>query len=169
MEGRATAPGGDRTAAPRAPPGAPVEIASGTVKIAPDGAGTHSIGCRGRTDNAGRGGDAADERHEQGERGGLMSTAPAPVELERPDAEEDVRADRPWLAIVWNDPINLMSYVTYVFQTVFGYPKSKAEKLMLDVHRKGRAVVAKGTREEMERDVEILHSYGLWATVKRDD
>ncbi|GAA0209373.1 ATP-dependent Clp protease adapter ClpS [Actinomadura nitritigenes] len=97
-----------------------------------------------------------------------MST-PAPVELERPDSEEDVRADRPWLAIVWNDPINLMSYVTYVFQAVFGYPKSKAEKLMLDVHRKGRAVVAKGTREEMERDVEILHSYGLWATVKRDD
>jgi ATP-dependent Clp protease adaptor protein ClpS len=148
------------------------------VKIAPDGARAHSIGCRGRTDNAGKGGDAADERHEQGERGGaaehagrseLMSTAPAPVELERPDAEEDVRADRPWLAIVWNDPINLMSYVTYVFQTVFGYPKSKAEKLMLDVHHKGRAVVAKGTREEMERDVEILHSYGLWATVKRDD
>jgi ATP-dependent Clp protease adaptor protein ClpS len=148
------------------------------VKIAPAGAGAHSIGCGGRTDNAGEGGDAADERHEQGERGGahehaergeVMSTAPAPVELERPDAEEDVRADRPWLAIVWNDPINLMSYVTYVFQTVFGYPKSKAEKLMLDVHHKGRAVVAKGTREEMERDVEILHSYGLWATVKRDD
>lgn len=98
-----------------------------------------------------------------------MSTAPAPVELERPDVEEDVSADRPWLAIVWNDPINLMSYVTYVFQSVFGYEKPKAEKLMLDVHHKGRAVVANGTREEMERDVEILHSYGLWATVRRDD
>jgi ATP-dependent Clp protease adaptor protein ClpS len=126
-------------------------------------------------------GDAGEERHRQrarqeagrehgpGGRGTVKSTAPAPVELERPDAQEDVRADRPWLAIVWNDPINLMSYVTYVFQTVFGYSKSKAEKLMLDVHHKGRAVVAKGTREEMERDVEILHSYGLWATVKRDD
>lgn len=96
-------------------------------------------------------------------------TAPSPVELERPRPEEVADLDRPWIAIVWNDPINLMSYVTYVFQTVFGYPKDKAEKLMLDVHHKGRAVVSTGTREEMERDVEILHSYGLWATVKRDD
>ena len=91
------------------------------------------------------------------------------MELERPGAEEVSDLDRPWIAIVWNDPINLMSYVTYVFQSVFGYPKDKAEKLMLDVHHKGRAVVSTGTREEMERDVEILHSYGLWATVKRDD
>ena len=95
-----------------------------------------------------------------------MSTAP--VELERPRSEDDVRLDRPWITIVWNDPINLMSYVTYVFQSVFGYPRKKAEKLMLDVHHKGRAVVANGTREEMERDVEILHSYGLWATIKQD-
>ncbi|HXA59848.1 MAG TPA: ATP-dependent Clp protease adapter ClpS [Streptosporangiaceae bacterium] len=94
-------------------------------------------------------------------------TAPAPVEVERPETVE--RLDVPWIAIVWNDPINLMSYVTYVFQKVFGYGKAKAEKLMLDVHHKGRAVVANGTREEMERDVEILHSYGLWATVKKDD
>lgn len=92
----------------------------------------------------------------------------APVELDRPDAAEDVRADRPWVAIVWNDPINLMSYVTYVFQAVFGYSKKKAEKLMLDVHHKGRAAVSSGTREEMERDCEILHSYGLWATVRQD-
>jgi len=120
----------------------------------------HSIDCDGRTDLTLEGGDADMS---------AMSTAPAPVELERPDVDEDVSADRPWLAIVWNDPINLMSYVTYVFQTVFGYPRSKAEKLMLDVHHKGKAVVANGTREEMERDVEILHSYGLWATVKRDD
>ena len=74
----------------------------------------------------------------------------------------------PWLTIVWNDPINLMSYVTYVFQTVFGYPRAKAEKLMLDVHHKGKAVVASGTREEMERDAQILHSYGLWATIQQD-
>ena len=72
------------------------------------------------------------------------------------------------MTIVWNDPVNLMSYVTYVFQTVFGYTKEKAEKLMLDVHHKGKAVVSSGTREEMERDVQILHSYGLWATVQPD-
>ncbi|MCW2899673.1 MAG: clpS [Streptosporangiaceae bacterium] len=95
-----------------------------------------------------------------------MSTAP--VELERPRSEEDMRPDRPWITIVWNDPINLMSYVTYVFQSVFGYPRKKAEKLMLDVHHKGRAIVASGTREEMERNVEILHSYGLWATLRQD-
>jgi ATP-dependent Clp protease adaptor protein ClpS len=96
--------------------------------------------------------------------GDVGSTAPA--EVERPVA--DVRPDLPWLAIVWNDPVNLMSYVTYVFQAVFGYPRQKAEKLMLDVHHKGKAVVASGTREEMERDVQILHSYGLWATVQQD-
>jgi ATP-dependent Clp protease adaptor protein ClpS len=79
-----------------------------------------------------------------------------------------VRPDVPWVTIVWNDPINLMSYVTYVFQTVFGYPRAKAEKLMLDVHYKGKAVVASGTREEMERDAQILHSYGLWATIQQD-
>ena len=95
--------------------------------------------------------------------------APQREAAEQAGTETLADPDRPWITIVWNDPINLMSYVTYVFQAVFGYPKSKAEKLMLDVHRKGRAVVAKGTREEMERDVEILHSYGLWATVKRDD
>lgn len=128
---------------------------------APGRESAHSIGCGGRT--------VITEREGANRAMSAMSTAPAPVELERPDAAEDVRADRPWLAIVWNDPINLMSYVTYVFQAVFGYPKTKAEKLMLDVHHKGRAVVANGTREEMERDVEILHSYGLWATVKRDD
>lgn len=79
-----------------------------------------------------------------------------------------MRPDLPWLTIVWNDPVNLMSYVTYVFQTVFGYPKAKAEKLMLDVHHKGKAVVSSGTREEMERDAQTLHGYGLWATIQQD-
>ncbi|GAA3117485.1 ATP-dependent Clp protease adapter ClpS [Streptosporangium carneum] len=88
------------------------------------------------------------------------------MEVERPSI--DVRPDLPWLTIVWNDPVNLMSYVTYVFQTVFGYSREKAEKLMLDVDRKGKAVVSSGTREEMERDVQILHSYGLWATLQQD-
>ena len=75
--------------------------------------------------------------------------------------------DRPWITIVWNDPINLMSYVTHVFMTVFGYPKAKAEKLMLDVHHRGRAVVSSGTRERMELDVATLHGYGLWATLEQ--
>ena len=70
---------------------------------------------------------------------------------------------------MWNDPINLMSYVTYVFQIYFGYARPRAEKLMLDVHHKGKAVVSRGSREEMERDVEAMHGYGLWATLRRAD
>jgi ATP-dependent Clp protease adaptor protein ClpS len=93
----------------------------------------------------------------------------APVELERPAQDEVVSLDVPWVTIVWNDPVNLMSYVTYVFQTYFGYDTSKAEKLMLDVHEKGRAVVSNGSREEMERDTEAMHEYGLWATFRKDD
>lgn len=93
----------------------------------------------------------------------------APVELEEPDLHEVTETESPWVTIVWNDPINLMSYVSYVFQSYFGYPKSKAEKLMLDVHHKGKAVVSSGSREEMERDVEAMHSYGLWATLRRSD
>jgi ATP-dependent Clp protease adaptor protein ClpS len=91
----------------------------------------------------------------------------APVELERPDAEEVVAQETPWVTVVWNDPVNLMSYVTYVFQTYFGYAKKKAERLMLDVHEKGKAAVSSGSREEMERDVEAMHSYGLWATLQK--
>ncbi|HEX6336962.1 MAG TPA: ATP-dependent Clp protease adapter ClpS [Jiangellaceae bacterium] len=91
----------------------------------------------------------------------------APVELERPDAEEVTAQETPWVTVVWNDPVNLMSYVTYVFQTYFGYPKKKAERLMLDVHEKGKAAVSSGSREEMERDVEAMHSFGLWATMQK--
>jgi ATP-dependent Clp protease adaptor protein ClpS len=92
----------------------------------------------------------------------------APVEIREPDITEETTSDRPWMVIVWNDPVNLMSYVTYVFQTVFGYPKRKATRLMLDVHHKGKAVVAAGAREAMEHNVEVLHGYGLWATVMQD-
>ena len=92
-----------------------------------------------------------------------MSVAPA--EVQQTGTEEEAVLDSPWVTIVWNDPVNLMSYVTYVFQTVFGYAKPKAEKLMLDVHHKGKAVVSSGAREAMERDAETLHGYGLWATV----
>jgi ATP-dependent Clp protease adaptor protein ClpS len=97
-----------------------------------------------------------------------MSVAPAEVEREETGLDAVPMPDTPWVTIVWNDPINLMSYVTYVFQKVFGYAKPKAEKLMLDVHHRGRAVVSNGTREAMERDAEILHGYGLWATVSHD-
>lgn len=88
--------------------------------------------------------------------------AVADVELQNKDD-----LDQPWVTVVWNDPINLMSYVTHVFMKVFGYPKPKAERLMLDVHHKGRAVVSSGTRERMELDVSTLHGYGLWATLQK--
>jgi ATP-dependent Clp protease adaptor protein ClpS len=90
-----------------------------------------------------------------------------PVETERPD--EAVLLDRPWSTVVWNDPVNLMSYVTYVFETYFRYPRAKAEKLMLEVHNDGRSTVSTGSREEMERDVQAMHEYGLWATMEKVD
>jgi ATP-dependent Clp protease adaptor protein ClpS len=96
------------------------------------------------------------------------STRTAPVETERPDAGVNVERDVPWIVIVWNDPINLMTYVTWVFQKLFGYPRAKAEKLMMDVHTKGKAVVSNGSRGEAERDVARLHAYGLWATMQQD-
>jgi ATP-dependent Clp protease adaptor protein ClpS len=80
---------------------------------------------------------------------------------------EETTTDRPWLVIVWNDPINLMSYVTFVLQKLFGYSKEKATALMLDVHHKGRAVVSSGTRERAELDVFRLHEHGLWATMEQ--
>lgn len=102
---------------------------------------------------------------------GPVGTAPAPVtqpvEVDRPSSGDQVRPDRPWLVIVWNDPINLMSYVTYVFQKLFGYSRHKATQLMLDVHHKGRAVVTSGPRERAELDVFRLHEHGLWATMEQ--
>ena len=77
--------------------------------------------------------------------------------------------DVPWVTLVLNDPVNLMSYVSYVFRSYFGYPASEAERLMLQVHLTGRAVVATGTREEMERHVEAMHDFGLWATMGKAD
>ncbi|WP_323132352.1 MULTISPECIES: ATP-dependent Clp protease adapter ClpS [Kineococcus] len=93
----------------------------------------------------------------------------APVELERPEADLSAAPDTPWVTLVWNDPVNLMSYVSYVFRTHFGYSEAKAQALMLDVHTKGRAAVSTGSREQMERDVEAMHGYGLWATLQKDD
>ena len=99
-----------------------------------------------------------------------MSTivAPAEVEVSEPSIEEEWEHDRPWVVIVWNDPINLMSYVTFVFQKLFGYSLEKATQLMLDVHEKGRAVVSNGPRDKAEVDVLRLHEHGLWATMRQD-
>lgn len=91
-----------------------------------------------------------------------------------PDVEQQeqtevvVETDRPWVTVVWNDPVNLMSYVSYVFQTYFGYDEAKASQLMLQVHHEGRAAVSTGARETMEVDVQAMHSYGLWATMQQE-
>ncbi|MCR3749543.1 MULTISPECIES: ATP-dependent Clp protease adapter ClpS [Lentzea] len=94
-----------------------------------------------------------------------------PVEQERtqPEAvgEEVAAEDRPWQTVVWNDPVNLMSYVTYVFQKLFGFSRDHATKLMLDVHHKGKAIVTSGTKDKVEADVAKLHAAGLWATMQR--
>jgi ATP-dependent Clp protease adaptor protein ClpS len=97
-------------------------------------------------------------------------SAPSPVEVD-PDlgSDEMTVLSTPWVTIVWNDPVNLMSYVSYVFQKYFGYSRKKAEKLMLEVHQEGRSVVSTGSREEMERDVQAMHEYGLWATLSRSE
>ena len=91
-----------------------------------------------------------------------------PVVVDEPGASETADTDRPWIVLVWNDPINLMSYVTFVFQKLFGYSLEKATELMLDVHHKGRAVVSSGPREKAEFDVFRLHEHGLWATMQKD-
>jgi len=92
-----------------------------------------------------------------------MSIAPMQTE----SFSTETKTDNPWACIVWNDPINLMNYVTHVFMTYFKYSKEKAEKLMLQVHQDGKSVVNTGSREEMERDVNAMHSYGLWATLQK--
>ena len=90
-----------------------------------------------------------------------MSTTltPAEVEVEEPLGEDDPGYDRPWI---------VMSYVTLVFQKLFGYSLAQATKLMLQVHEEGKAVVSHGTREKAELDVSRLHGHGLWATMQQD-
>jgi ATP-dependent Clp protease adaptor protein ClpS len=96
----------------------------------------------------------------------------APVEttpeetLGDPELDDASLTDRPWLVIVWNDPVNLMSYVVYVLQKLFGYSREKATKLMMQVHHEGKAVVSDGNREKAEADVSRLHAHGLWATME---
>jgi ATP-dependent Clp protease adaptor protein ClpS len=83
------------------------------------------------------------------------------------DTREQASLSDTWVTLVWNDPVNLMSYVTYVFESYFGYSQSKAKKLMLQVHHEGRAVVSSGGREKIEVDVQAMHEFGLWATMQR--
>lgn len=97
-----------------------------------------------------------------------MSTNPAeeePLTLSETDVGLLEEPDRPWITIVWDDPVNLMSYVVYVFQRYFGYSHQKATKLMFEVHHEGRAAVSSGNKERAERDAEAMHRYGLWATI----
>jgi ATP-dependent Clp protease adaptor protein ClpS len=98
----------------------------------------------------------------------LTEVRPAEVIKQDSQLDNQVENDRPWIVLVWNDPINLMSYVSFVFQKLFGYSKEKADELMLDVHEKGRAVVSSGPRERAELDVFRLHEHGLWATMQQD-
>jgi len=99
----------------------------------------------------------------------LVPTTLEPVQVQEPELDDAPASDRPWIVLVWNDPINLMSYVTHVFQKLFGYSLEKATELMMDVHEKGRAVVASGTREEAEMHVFRLHEHTLWATMEHDE
>lgn len=92
-----------------------------------------------------------------------VSTQP----LSAPDIDVTTRTDDVWVTLVWNDPVNLMSYVTYVFQSYFGWPRDEAERRMREVHEQGKSAVSTGGRERMEVDVQAMHSYGLWATLSR--
>ena len=95
---------------------------------------------------------------------GVVTTAP--LEVQEPDVDDVTVTDKPWIVVVWNDPVNLMSYVVFVFQKLFGYSREKATRLMLQVHQDGKAAVSDGPREKCEGDVARLHAHGLWATME---
>src|SRR6187397_903626 len=103
-----------------------------------------------------------------GQTDGVSQVIEAPVEVQEPTTDDVPVDERPWVVIVWNDPINLMSYVTLVLQQLFGYSRAKATTLMLQVHNEGKAAVSTGTREKAELDVSRLHAHGLWATMQQD-
>ena len=98
----------------------------------------------------------------------MSQTIEAPVEVDLPGSGEEFDHDRPWVVIVWNDPINLMSYVTFVLRKLFGYSEAEATRMMLQVHNDGKAVVSSGEKEKAEFDVARLHAHGLWATLRQD-
>lgn len=95
-------------------------------------------------------------------------TKTAPVQHREPEVDATLEPETPWVTVVWNDPVNLMSYVAYVFRTYFGYTEAKATELMMAVHHEGKAVVSSGSREQMERHVQAMHEFGLWATLQKD-
>lgn len=97
----------------------------------------------------------------------MSTTEVAPLEVLDPDAEAVAAVERPWQVVVWDDPVNLMSYVSWVFRKLFGFSKEKANHLMLQVHHDGKAIVSSGSREKMELDVFHLHEHGLWATMEQ--
>ena len=100
----------------------------------------------------------------------VLNTLRFAIDLTADEVPAEVTVpEKPWTTIVWNDPVNLMSYVTYVFRTYFGYSEKKATRLMMEVHEDGRSAVSSGSREEMERDVQAMHEYGLWATLEKDE
>ena len=98
----------------------------------------------------------------------MSQVVEAPIEVRLPELNDDFDHDRPWIVIVWNDPINLMSYVTFVLRKLFGFSEEEATKLMLQVHNDGKAVVSSGEKEKAEFDVARLHAHGLWATLRQD-
>ncbi|MDJ0357178.1 ATP-dependent Clp protease adapter ClpS [Paenarthrobacter sp. PH39-S1] len=98
-----------------------------------------------------------------------MTVSTAPDLARETHVQERSAPDIPWVLVVWNDPVNLMSYVSYVFQSYFGYSEAKAGKLMMQVHTEGRSAVAHGGKEKMEADAAAMHGFGLWATVQKDD
>lgn len=97
----------------------------------------------------------------------MSTTETAPLEVLDPETDQDLELDRPWQVIVWDDPVNLMQYVAWVFRKLFGFSKSKANHLMLQVHNEGRAIVSTGPRDKAELDVFRLHEHGLWATMEQ--
>ncbi len=98
-----------------------------------------------------------------------MTVSTAPDVARESRTHERSSPDIPWVLIIWNDPVNLMSYVSYVFQSYFGYSEAKAQQLMMQVHTEGRSAVAHGSKEKMEADAAAMHGFGLWATVQKDD
>ena len=98
-----------------------------------------------------------------------MSTPAAPLATPDVDIDVDIITEEnlPWMCIVWDDPVNLMSYVTYVFMTTLGYSRKKATELMMQVHTEGKAVVSSGERDKVEGDVKKLQTAGLWATMQQ--
>jgi ATP-dependent Clp protease adaptor protein ClpS len=100
--------------------------------------------------------------------GGPVAGPLAPERTPDTTVDEEHDLDRPWVTIVWNDPVNLMNYVTFVLQELFGYDEPTATTLMLQVHHEGKAIVSSGPRERMEHDTSRLHAYGLWASYQRD-